>query len=113
MVSVHEGLLEQRSLGVLQLDADRNHFALFVPMSACLFSSLLVSCTVHYVSLVVGLAGVTVGSFIVYLCPALICAKAVRLVKGEDSLPAHLIFCSIIMLVASRLGVPLSLAIPW
>ena len=42
-----------------------------------------VACAVTDVSLVVGLAGATLGSFIVYICPALLYYKAVSLTYGN------------------------------
>lgn len=44
-----------------------------------------ISCTVSDVSLVVSLTGAALGSFIVYICPGLLYAKSVQLVKGTDS----------------------------
>jgi CheY-specific phosphatase CheX len=45
----------------------------------------IISCTVQDVSLVVGLTGAVMGSFIVYICPSIIYTRAVGLVKGTDS----------------------------
>lgn len=45
----------------------------------------LVSCTVKDVSLVVGLTGAAMGSFIVYICPPILYARTIRNVKGVDS----------------------------
>jgi sodium-coupled neutral amino acid transporter 11 len=44
-----------------------------------------IACTVQDVSLVVGLTGAALGSFIVYICPAFIYTKAVRQVHGKGS----------------------------
>jgi amino acid permease len=83
MAGAREGLIgTASSLGFPQLGADANHFRL---VASLLAFTTFVSCTVQDVSLVVGLTGAAMGSFIVYICPALIYTKAVRLVKGQDS----------------------------
>jgi sodium-coupled neutral amino acid transporter 11 len=70
------------SLGHEAWGSDENHFLL---VSGMLVLVTTISCTVKDVSLVVGLTGASLGSFIVYICPPIIYAKAVALVKGEDS----------------------------
>jgi amino acid permease len=70
------------SLGFESLGADENHFLL---VSGILMVVTAISCTVKDVSLVVGLTGAAMGSFIVYICPPIIYSKAVALVKGTDS----------------------------
>jgi amino acid permease len=70
------------SLGFKDIAADKNHFLL---VSGILALVTTIACTVKDVSLVVGLTGAALGSFIVYICPAIIYTKAVALIKGEDS----------------------------
>lgn len=70
------------SLGNKSLGSDENHFLL---VSGILALVTIISCTVKDVSLVVGLTGAALGSFIVYICPSIIYTKAVKLIKGADS----------------------------
>jgi amino acid permease len=70
------------SLGYESWGAAENHFLL---VSGMLSVVTTISCTVKDVSLVVGLTGAALGSFIVYVCPPIIYTKAVALAKGEDS----------------------------
>lgn len=70
------------TLGYPQVGLEKNHFPL---VSSLLVLVTLISCTVQDVSLVVGLTGAVMGSFIVYICPSIIYAKAVGLVKGMGS----------------------------
>jgi amino acid permease len=70
------------SLGYPQVGSDKNHFLLVSSMLALV---TFISCTVQDVSLVVGLTGALMGSFIVYICPSIIYTNAVGLVKGKDS----------------------------
>jgi hypothetical protein len=70
------------SLGFESWGGDENHFLL---VSGILMVVTAISCTVKDVSLVVGLTGAAMGSFIVYICPPIIYSKAVALVKGTDS----------------------------
>ena len=70
------------SLGLDNLGSDNNHFLL---VSSILVLVTAISCTVKDVSLVVGLTGAALGSFIVYICPPLIYTKAVALIKGSQS----------------------------
>jgi sodium-coupled neutral amino acid transporter 11 len=70
------------SLGVKSLGSDENHFLL---VSAILTIITAISCTVKDVSLVVGLTGAALGSFIVYICPSIIYTKAVKIIKGAES----------------------------
>lgn len=58
------------------------HFALVVSILTVI---TIVSCTVDDVSFVVGLTGAAMGSFIVYICPAIIYTRAVKLTKGAES----------------------------
>ena len=69
------------SLGMEAMGADKNHFML---VSTILAFVTVVSCTVKDVSLVVGLTGAAMGSFIVYICPPIIYTRAVALVKGTN-----------------------------
>jgi sodium-coupled neutral amino acid transporter 11 len=73
------------SLGFEGLGAEQNHFILVFGILALV---TIISCTVKDVSLVVGLTGALLGSFIVYVCPPFIYTKAVALVCGEKS-PEH------------------------
>lgn len=70
------------SLGNDAMGSDKNHFLL---VAGILTFVTAISCTVQDVSLVVGLTGAALGSFIVYICPPLIYTNAVALVKGRDS----------------------------
>lgn len=70
------------SFGMDGLGADKNHFALVFSMLVVITA---ISCLVEDVSLVVGLTGAALGSFIVFICPAILFTKAVKLVKGESS----------------------------
>lgn len=71
------------SLGFPEIGSDKNHFLLVLGILSFITA---ISCTVKDVSLVVGLTGAAMGSFIVYVCPAIIYTKAVAIVKGHDSL---------------------------
>lgn len=83
MAGAREGLIgTASSFGFSSVGADRNHFGLVTGLLAFV---TFISCTVQDVSLVVGLTGAAMGSFIVYLCPSVIYTKAVKLVKGADS----------------------------
>ena len=70
------------SCGYPNIASEANHVSLVVTILAVV---TYISCTVQDVSLVVGLTGAVMGSFIVYMCPAVIYTRAVRLVKGKDS----------------------------
>lgn len=70
------------SLGFNSIGHDKNHFYL---VSSILALVTFISCTVKDVSLVVGLTGAAMGSFIVYMCPPIIYTKAVAQIKGLDS----------------------------
>jgi amino acid permease len=70
------------SLGNEAVGAAKNHALL---VSGILAFVTAISCTVKDVSLVVGLTGAALGSFIVYICPPLIFSKAVALTKGAGS----------------------------
>lgn len=73
------------SLGVVDPSfwvATPRHMALVVSILAVI---TLVACTVQDVSLVVGLTGAAMGSFIVYMCPAILYTKAVEVTKGKKS----------------------------
>jgi len=84
MSGAREGLIgTASSMGLPQLGSDRNHFGLVASLLALV---TIISCFVEDVSLVVGLTGAAMGSFIVYLCPAIIYTKAVALAMGTDSL---------------------------
>ena len=74
------------SLGHDEWGAPQNHFLL---VAAILAFVTAISCTVQDVSLVVGLTGAAMGSFIVYICPPIIYTKAVALVKGANSADAR------------------------
>jgi amino acid permease len=70
------------SLGNEAIGADKNHTTL---VSTILAFITTISCSVKDVSLVVGLTGAALGSFIVYICPPLIYSKAVTLINGAGS----------------------------
>jgi amino acid permease len=70
------------SLGYKSLGNDENHFLL---VSGILAFVTTIACTVKDVSLVVGLTGAALGSFIVYICPSIIYTRAVGIVEGVDS----------------------------
>lgn len=70
------------SMGKNAIGSEKNHFLL---VSTILSLVTFVSCTVKDVSLVVGLTGAAMGSFIVYICPPIIYTRAVALVKGKSS----------------------------
>lgn len=70
------------SLGYPRIASENNHLLLVSTMLAIV---TYISCTVPDVSLVVGLTGAVMGSFIVYMCPAVIHTRAVALAKGKDS----------------------------
>jgi amino acid permease len=70
------------SLGNESIGSEKNHFMLVAGILAVVTA---ISCTVQDVSLVVGLTGAALGSFIVYICPPLIFSKAVTLTKGAGS----------------------------
>ena len=73
------------SFGFPGIGSNENHFLL---VSGILTFVTTIACTVKDVSLVVGLTGAALGSFIVYICPAIIYAKSVGLVKGINT-PEH------------------------
>jgi amino acid permease len=75
-----EGIMGAAS--TLGYDISEHHVAL---VSSILALVTFVACTVDNVSLVVGLTGAALGSFIVYICPSIIYSKAVGIVKGLDS----------------------------
>jgi amino acid permease len=84
VTGAREGLVScLGSLGFAGWGSDKNHVVLVVII---LTFVTVVACTVKDVSLVVGVTGATMGSAIVYICPALLYTRAVRLVKGADSI---------------------------
>eukprot|EP00934_Nitzschia_sp_Nitz4_P003318 Nitzschia sp. Nitz4//scaffold157_size52427//19074//20727//NITZ4_006839-RA/size52427-augustus-gene-0.59-mRNA-1//-1//CDS//3329537452//3308//frame0 len=70
------------SLGYGGVGDAKMHFPLVAGILALVTA---ISCTVTDVSLVVGLTGAALGSFIVYICPAIIYTRAVAQVAGPDS----------------------------
>jgi len=70
------------SLGFPSLGDTKNHAVLVI---AILSLVTAISTLVKDVSVVVGLTGAILGSFIVYVCPTLIHVKTVALCKGSES----------------------------
>jgi amino acid permease len=70
------------SLGRPFLGTDAWHVPLVVAILAFVTT---ISLTISDVSLVVGLTGAALGSFIVYICPALLYAKAIEKSRGRSS----------------------------
>jgi sodium-coupled neutral amino acid transporter 11 len=70
------------SLGRPFLGSDACHVPLVV---AILTFVTTISLTVRDVSLVVGLTGAAMGSFIVYICPALLYSRAIEKSRGPNS----------------------------
>ncbi|CAB9513697.1 Putative sodium-coupled neutral amino acid transporter 10 [Seminavis robusta] len=83
MCGAREGLIGAAdSCGFPALGKDQFHFPLVATMLAFV---TVISCSVEDVSLVVGLTGAAMGAFIVYICPAILYTRAVKQVKGKDS----------------------------
>jgi hypothetical protein len=70
------------SLGRPFLGTDAWHVPLVVAILALVTA---ISLTVSDVSLVVGLTGAAMGSFIVYMCPAILFSKAIEKSRGPNS----------------------------
>ena len=70
------------SLGNNAVGSDKNHFLL---VTGILSFVTAIACTVKDVSLVVGITGAALGSFIVYMIPPVIYSNAVALSKGSNS----------------------------
>ena len=70
------------SFGYDGIGKKENHFLL---VSGLLAFVTTIACTVDDVSLVVGLTGAALGSFIVYICPSIIYTLVVKEAKGEAS----------------------------
>eukprot|EP00529_Nitzschia_sp_RCC80_P022517 CAMPEP_0113504410 /NCGR_PEP_ID=MMETSP0014_2-20120614/34701_1 /TAXON_ID=2857 /ORGANISM="Nitzschia sp." /LENGTH=489 /DNA_ID=CAMNT_0000399519 /DNA_START=64 /DNA_END=1530 /DNA_ORIENTATION=+ /assembly_acc=CAM_ASM_000159 len=70
------------SLGNNAVGSDKNHFLLVAGILAFVTA---IACTVKDVSLVVGITGAALGSFIVYMIPPVIYSNAVSLSKGSNS----------------------------
>jgi amino acid permease len=70
------------SCGWTELGQDQYHIPLVTSMLALVTA---ISCSVDDVSLVVGLTGAAMGAFIVYICPAILYTRAVKMIKGVDS----------------------------
>jgi hypothetical protein len=69
-------------MGKDAIGSDKNHCLLVAGILVFVTS---IACTVKDVSLVVGLTGAALGSFIVYMIPPVIYTKAVALSKGSNS----------------------------
>lgn len=69
-------------LGYPQLGAPRNHAKLVI---AILTFATAISVNAKDISFVMGLTGAALGSFICYICPAMLYVKAVEVSKGKDS----------------------------
>lgn len=69
-------------LGFPQFGAPHNHFRLVAAMITLVTA---VSVNVTDVSLAVGLTGAALGSFICYVCPAMLYVKAVEICQGKNS----------------------------
>ena len=70
------------SCGFDAVGKDKFHVPLVASMLVFITA---ISCLVEDVSLVVGLTGAAMGSFIVYICPPLLYTRAVKLIKGDTS----------------------------
>ena len=70
------------SLGNNAVGSDKNHFLLVAGILAFVTA---IACAVEDVSLVVGITGAALGSFIVYMIPPVIYSNAVALSKGRNS----------------------------
>jgi hypothetical protein len=70
------------SMGYDAIGSSKNHFLLVASILAFVTA---IACTVKDVSLVVGLTGAALGSFIVYMCPPIIFSRAFALAKGANS----------------------------
>ena len=70
------------SLGYPRLASPAWHVPLVITILTVV---TLISVTVDDVSLVVGLTGAALGSFIVYLCPGILYARAIALKRGRNS----------------------------
>ena len=69
-------------LGLPQLGDPKNHVKFVTAMLAFVTT---ISITAKDISLVMGLTGAALGSFICYVCPAMVYVKAVEVSKGRDS----------------------------
>lgn len=69
-------------LGFPQLGDAKNHVKFVTAMLAFV---TMISITAKDISLVMGLTGAALGSFICYICPAMVYVKAVEKSKGKDS----------------------------
>lgn len=69
-------------LGYPNLGDAKNHAKFVLAMLSFI---TLISINVSDISLVMGLTGAALGSFICYVCPAMVYVKAVEITKGKDS----------------------------